>query len=268
MNVLLLSDFSPVAINATHYAMDVLQDKQVNFYLLNIFDPDPDDLEKFAGAGNLTISGKLKERVEKLQQRSKGRQHKITGHYSEEKLVNKARDFVQQHKIDLIVMGAVGREQSTSSILGRHTFEIMSKIKCNILAVAEGSEYKKPKKLIMPLDYTASFGEKNISFLKNSGVFNKVNLDVWELAGSGDVENLDHLEKKGIFSALKDLNIKFSPLQDSAFTDKTIWMDVQNKFHLIVLLGKNLRICDRLLHNRHGLYATVPNQLPILVLHD
>ncbi|MCC8360412.1 hypothetical protein [Salinimicrobium sediminilitoris] len=37
MKILILSDFSPVAINATHYAMDLLQNEQVTFTLLNIW---------------------------------------------------------------------------------------------------------------------------------------------------------------------------------------------------------------------------------------
>ena len=201
-------------------------------------------------------------------EKSGNRQHKVTGHYSGDKLVNAARDFIKQHKIDLIVMGAVGREQRHSTILGKHTFEIMSKIKCNILAVAEDSKFKKPEKLVMPLDYTAFFDDKNIRFLKNSEIFKRTCLSVWEILGSGNNEHERDQAKKEIFSGLKDLKVNFSALDETAIYDKSIWTDVQNKFDLIVLLGKNIRICDRLLHNKHGLYTLLPNHLPILVLHD
>ena len=268
MNVLLLSDFSQVAINATHYAMDLLQDQQVNFYLLNIYDPEPECVDHCAEAKKATTLATLQERVQKLRQRSENRQHKVTGHYSEDKLVNAARAFVVEHGIDLIVMGAVGRKQRHSTILGKHTFEIMSKIKCNILAVAEDSQYRKPEKLLMPLDYTASFGNKNIRFLNNSGVFKKTNLSIWEITTSGNIEDERDPEKKEIFKGLKNLKVNFSTLDAPAMYDKSIWTEVQGKFDLIVLLGKNIRICDRLLHNKHGLYTSVPNHLPILVLHD
>ena len=265
MNVLLLSDFSPVAINATHYAMDLLQNQKVNFYLLNIFDPDPHNENRSVKAKTLGI---LKERVEKLQQRSGERPHKISGHYSEEKLVSAARDFVQQHKIDLIVMGSVGQAQRNYTILGKHTFEIMSKIKCNILAVAEGSKFKKSRKLLLPIDYTASIDERNIKFLNYPEVFKNADLDIWEFAGEGETENESDPGKKAVFTGLKDFNVKFTRFNEPSFYNKSIWLDVQNKFDFIVLFGKNIRICNRLLHNRHGLYTSMPNQLPILVLHD
>lgn len=263
MNVLLLSDFSLVAINATHYAMDLLQDQQVNFHLLNIFDPDPGS----PGADKNHTQNILKERVEKLQQRAGKRKHKISGHYSEEKLVNAARSFVQQHKIDLIVMGAVGSEQRPSTILGRHTFEIISKIKCNILAVAEDSKFIKPKKLLLPLDHTAFFGEKNIQFLKHSNVFKKAYLEIWEFESQALESDRVNFSKE-IFNGLKDFKVNFTPLKDLLMDDKDLWVDVQNKFDLIILLGKNIRICNRLLHNKNGLYTKVPNQLPILIMHD
>lgn len=267
MNVLLLSDFSLVAINATHYAMDLLQNQQVNFYLLNIFDPDPAQVNQSAVTRKATTLDILKQRVEKLQQRTGERKHKITGHYSEEKLVNAARDFVHQYKIDLIVMGSIGQEQRNYTILGKHTFEIMSKIKCNILAVAEGSKFNKSKRLLLPIDYSASFGEKNIQFLNYPEVFYKANLDIWEFVNSLEIKN-DESGTKRAFTGLKDFNVKFSKFVESEFYDKSIWLEVQYKFDFIVLLGKNVRICNRLLHNRHGLYTNLPNQLPILVLHD
>lgn len=262
MNVLLLSDFSPVAINATLYSMDLLHDQQVNFHLLNIYDPDPEVKE-----GKKDTLGRLKERVERLQQRA-GKQHKITGHYSEEKLVNAARNFVEQFKIDLIVMGAVGNERRPATILGKHTFEIISKIKCNILAVAEDSKFRQPKKLLMPFDNSASFSENNIKFLNHPGIFKIAHLEIREFAGSGNLINGNTEGQKGVFAGLNNFKVNFSLLQEPSMKDDNIWLDVQKKFDMIVLLGKNIRICNRLLHNRHGLYATVPNMLPILVLHD
>lgn len=268
MNVLLLSDFSPVAINASHYAMDLLQDQQVDFYLLNIFDPEPGCVDQCAEDKKANTLAILQERVEKLQQRAGNRRHKVTGHYSEDNLLNAARDFVNERGIDLIVVGAVGHEQRHSTILGKHTSEIMLKIKCNMLAVAEDSEFRKPEKLLMPLNYMASFGSKNIRFLNDSGVFKNSDLSIYEIAASGKIEEERDLEKKEIFNGLKDIKVEFSAFDEKTIFDQSLWADIQNEFDLIVLLGKNIRICDRLLHNKHGLYRSVPNRLPILVLHD
>lgn len=268
MNVLLLSDFSPVAINATHYAMDFLKDKQVHFYLLNIYEPGANLSEKEAKEKKLATLATLKERKEKLQARSNNPLHKISSHYVEDTLVNAARKFVVEHNIDLIAMGAVGRKLQHATILGNHTFEIMCKIKCNILAVPEERHFAIPQNLLMPLDYTSSFSSRNLRFLQDSEVFKAKRLSVRKIGDFAKLEPEVQSQKKEAFQSLQNLKIDFSALDQKALEEKTLWKEVQKEYDLITLLGKNIVICDKLLNNKHGLYSTVPNRLPILLLHD
>lgn len=266
MNVLLLSDFSDVAINATHYAMDLLQKEKVNFILANIFVPDPlassEDLEK----KRLVTKSRLEERVEKLRERSKERDHQVQGFYSEDKLVNAARIYLEKHKVDLIVIGAVGKKFRHLTILGNHTFEIISKIKCNILAVPEECNFQQLQKMLLPLDYSVSPKYGNIKLLNEAKFFSNAELNVLDVSDRG--ENDKNGLKKEIFYKLKNLQVNFSNLDDALVLNESRWKDVQRKFDIIVLLAKNLRISDKLLHHEHGLYNSVPNRLPILVLHD
>lgn len=268
MNVLLLSDFSPVAINATHYAMDLLQDQKVNFHLLNIFDPDPECLDQRPEGKKTATLATLQERVPKLQERAGNRRHKITGHYSEDKLVNVARDFVEQHKIDLIVMGAVGQEQRHSTILGKHTFEIISKIKCNILAVPDDYVYHHLEKMLLPLEYSMYFRRKNLQFLSKQKIFNKIKLSVWEIEELSADKREKGFMTKEIFNDINGIKMDFSTIDTTAINNKDIWSDVQKQFQLIILMGKNIRICHILMNNREGLFKFMPNRIPILVLHD
>lgn len=268
MNVLLLSDFSPVAINATHYAMDLLQDQKVNFHLLNIFDPDPECIDKCPVTKKTATLAKLQERVQKLQERAGNRRHKVKGHYSEDKLVNAARDFVELHKIDLIVMGAVGQEQRHSTILGKHTFEIMLKIKCNILAVPDDYGYQNLEKMLLPLEYSTYFRRKNLQFLIRQKVFNKTKLSVWDIEDLSAEKQEKGFITKEIFDDINDIKVDFSTIDTTAINNKEIWSDIQEQFQLIFLMGKNIRICHILMNNREGLFKFMPNRLPILVLHD
>lgn len=266
MNVLILSDFSDVAINATHYAMDLLQNEQVDFTLLNIYVTDPDASEEAREVKRRATREKLQERVEKLRERSAERPHTVRGYYSEEKLVNAARAFVSQNHTDLLVMGAVGKKMRHSTILGNHTFEIISKIKCNLLAVPEDVHFKGLESMLMPIDYSVSLRRKNLQFLNNEPFFHKTRLSVREIGNTTEPEQRSF--KKEIFSDLNGINVDFSSLDAAKSYDRKLWIRVQKNFDLIVLLGKNISICSRLMHNKHGLYTTVPNRLPILVLHD
>lgn len=72
-----------------------------------------------------------------LSERLKNLQHEFIGHYSEKRLMNAAREFLEEHQIELVVMVSAGQKFRYSTILGRTIFEIMAKIKSNILAVPE-----------------------------------------------------------------------------------------------------------------------------------
>lgn len=268
MNVLLLCDFSEVAINAVHYAMDLLQHEQVNFTLLNIYTPEAQASQEAQEEKSFAVRARLKERVKKLKERSSGRPHEFVGHYSEEKLVDAARNFSKAHQVDLLVMGAVGKKYRHTTILGDHTYEIISKVKCNILAVPENMKFDKLEEILMPLDNSISFRFENLQFLSNNRFFKNKRLSVWEVVHGSKKEDVQKMINKEIFGKFNDMQVKFSSLEDVRIYDKIFWKKVQKEFDLVVLFGKNLKICDRLMHNTHGLYTSMPNRLPILVLHD
>lgn len=267
MNVLILSDFSEVAINATHYALDLLQNEQATFTLLNIHVADKDASARAVELKRQAVQSRLQERVQKLQERSKGRPHTITGHYSEDKLINAARDFIKEQEVDFIVMGAVGKKFRHSTILGNHTYEIMSKVKCNILAVPDDMRFEGMKRMLMPVDYSASLRIKNLQFLIDKRFLHNIHLSIWEVLHSNK-ENGQRAINKEIFNEFREMEVDFYSIVDSGIYDKTLWKNVQKKFDLVVLLGRNLKICNHLMHNKHGLYTSMPNRLPILVLHD
>lgn len=265
MNVLLLSDFSEVAINATHYAMDLLQNEEVNFTLLNIHIPNPEASEEAREQSSKAIKASMDERVEKLRVRSSSRKHKILGCYREEPLVKAARMFIEGQHVDLLVMGAVGKEFRNSTILGNHTYEIMTKIKCNILAIPEDVRFKGLGRILMPIDFVASLQSGNLQFLENKRWFEKSRLSVWEITPESPGANSI---KEYISQNFGGMEVGFSQLKKFENLNKILWIEVQKKFDLVVMLGKNLKICDRLMHSKHGLYASFPNRIPILVLHD
>ncbi|MEE2772271.1 MAG: hypothetical protein VX712_08635, partial [Bacteroidota bacterium] len=44
--------------------------------------------------------------------------------------------------------------------------------------------------------------------------------------------------------------------------------EIQQDYDLIFIIGKNLSICDRFLHYKHGITANIDLHLPIFVFHN
>lgn len=263
MNVLILTDLSDVAKNAGSYAVQFLGDIPVNFYMLNIelFNPEPN----MAKEKKEIALKKLHQRMNELQAISKNKQHKFTALYSENDLVTDTRKFADELKIDLIVMGAAHKGHSPFTIIGNHTYEVIKKIRCNILAVAERCKYKPVKKIVFPIDYSASLDENIFEFFTRPGIAEEANLTVVELQNSPRGAEVDSGKKH--ISRISKRKVNVMPVEEKGvFTDVNL-KKIQHRFDMIAMLGKNLGICDKFLHTEHGIYSKVTNSLPILVLH-
>lgn len=268
MNVLILTDFSEVAENAGNYALQFLKEVPVNFSLLNIglFNSGGRVQAGVKERKHLALE-KLETRVEELRKFTTNKDHNFASHYSENNLVDAIRRFVEEKRIDLIVMGAVRSSCSKNTMLGNHTYEVIKKIKCNLLAVPENSQYKEPEKLLIPIDRSASLDGGIFRFLDHPGMVKKASVSVLEIVESPYSENSALEPGKGILSQLNNERVEIVRINDSDIYKKHLLKKVQDKFDIIVMLGKNIGVCDRLLHTEHGIYTSISNKLPILMLH-
>lgn len=265
MNVLVLTDLSDVAKNAGSYAVQFLADIPVHFYLLNIklFHPDQSEPDYDNKTRDLAL-GKLQQRVNELKELSTNPDHRFSVIYSENDLVGATRKFVEEKKIDLIVMGAANKLHCPNTIIGNHTYEVITKIKCNILAVAENSRYRVPRRMVFPIDYGVSLEQQNLRFLQRPQIAENAGITVVEVGYETATERAEN----PLFEQLQNRQLETRKMPASeAFSEERLKL-LQQEFDLIVLLGKNINICSELLHTRQGLYSRVTNELPILVLHQ
>ena len=268
MNVLILTDFSHVATNAAKYGIHLFKDVPANFYLFNFDKFDPGEGVLLNSTDNQSDSVEnLYKHFKELQSYSTNKEHNFKAVFSEDNLVNATRKFVAEKKIDLIVMGAAGKDSIKNTILGNHTYEIIRKIKCNMLAVPEDCLYILPENLILPIDYTASFDNNLFKFFDHPGITNMAAITVMEIADNSLAKAHHQNPRKLVFDNLNSENVKFVEIEEKYIHNRRLLQDVQKKYDMIVILGKNLNICDRFLDVKCGVCVDVTNKLPILVLH-
>lgn len=268
MNVLILTDFSKVAENAGKYAVQFLGNAAINFYLLNIqtfsFRGCSDQC---AGEKKMFALKKLDQNLSELKASTPNSSHTFQAIFSDENLVNATRKYVIEKKIDLIVMGASGKDVQYNAILGNHTYDIIRKIKCTVLAVPHGCLYQKPENIVLPIDFSASLDTKIFQFFENPSLVWKKNITVIEIIDNGHTAVNREIPRKLVSDQLNISNLKFIEMEEAEFSDEILLMGIQKNYDMIVILGKNLSVCERLLHTKYGICTAVSNALPILVLH-
>ncbi|AVR44355.1 hypothetical protein C7S20_03270 [Christiangramia fulva] len=268
MNVLLLTDFSKVSENAGKYAVDFLQDLSVNFYLLNIQDFN----FKKTNSGKLENQllhtwEKLQDGIASLEEYSRNENHHFSYVLSSENLITAVRKALDEKKIDLIFIGMASHEVHHHPILGDHAYEVIRKIRCNIMAVPGESKYEKADKLVLPVDYSVLSGKKVHQLLESKKYISATQITLIELDEKHAGNNALAI-KEEVASEMKNANVQALQMAESEIFTEGLLSEIQDRFDMIVVLGKNLSVCDRLLHARHGVFATTANSLPILVIHQ
>lgn len=266
MNILILTDFSEIALNAEKYAVHLWQDTPTNFYILNIGVFNKEKGSKYIQLQKKKAIEKLYKNTEEIRQKNKN--HRFQAIFTEDNVINATRKLVAEKNIDLIVMGATGRDSEQNPILGNHTYELIKKVKCNVLAIPENCDYKQPERIIVPIDYSVSLNSKIFSFLEKHTQIWKPEVKLMELSNSS--RNLVNAveARENISNQLQYSGVDFKILKEKSLPTEKLISEIQKRFDMIAILGKNLSICNRLLHSKHGLFSSLSNRLPILVLHD
>ena len=254
MNVLILTDFSETSTNAGKYAVDFLHDKEVNFHILNIHNFN---FERSASKGLekelVSTLDALQSTVDSLGEYSKPKLHKFDLILSSENLIGAIRKALIDKKIDLIFIGAVSQNEHAHPILGDHAYEVVRKIKCNIIAVPGGCIYEKPEKTVFPVDPAVLAVQEQNNILDKLQFLQSSQFTLLEIK-DGDIKYPNE-ENRDI------------PFETPVPFTRDLFREIQRQFHIIFVVGKNLSICDRLLHSRHGFSAEMNVEIPIFVYH-
>ncbi len=268
MNILLPTDFSENARNAAAYALQFLKDTPSNFYLLHVAPFPGKDL----GTSYVTIPPDVKEKFDEmlgwLEKMKTNADHHFHICFKADYLIEAVREKCSEKKIDLILMGTKGATNDQGAVIGKHTSDVMRKVKCPVLAISEHATFKEHKEILFPTDYKIHYGSRMLRTLLNLASLSNANVKILEIFNSEKEPSPEQQENRDF------LQDSFSPkvpvLQTYYATKeqstKKIFVSNRN-VDMIVLAAKNLNLCQKFLQNDQDDNIPFINQLPLLVLH-
>jgi len=174
-NILLPTDFSENAFNASSYALQLFAEDECTFYLLHTYTP----IATNAGMLVNTYSALQLEEVtrdaaikgmevleKKLSKEYPNPKHTFIKITTFNLLVSEIVACVKEYNIDLIVMGTQGATGAKEIFLGTHTMFTIKKVKCPVIAVPSGFKFEPPKEILFATDYRFFPRNKYFTFLK------------------------------------------------------------------------------------------------------
>jgi len=247
--ILLPTDFSDNAKNAIHYALNLFKNEGCKFYLLNTYTPIiySYDYQMNAGGflGEITdvvrdnSIHKLNELEKNIKEKFHNPKHQFEIVSSFNLLTDEIKDRIEEHAIDLIVMGTKGATGTKEILFGTNTIHIIQKVKCPVLAIPDGHFYEEPKEILFPTDFKIDYSNKKLAILKNIAnhfdsrvhvlnVSHGVELNEPETRNKENLENL-FLDVRHAFYRVNDQDIPQAINEFQKSTYVQILMMINNK---------------------------------------
>ncbi|WP_111684002.1 universal stress protein [Winogradskyella tangerina] len=166
-NILLPTDFSENSWNAIEYALRFFEDMACNFYLLHVIsfnhfipvDESPSiDQTYIDNTYTIPANKKLGQFLKRISELKMNQErHRFFTFTDVNFFVNSIRKNTKEKQIDLIVMGTKGASGLNKIIMGTNTADVITKVKCNTLAVPENAKFIPPKEIAFPTDLALTY---------------------------------------------------------------------------------------------------------------
>ena len=277
-NILIPTDFSENSLNAIKYAISFFKKKEVNFYVLHVclvnemnkeecYYRDSDVILNHKRA--ISPADKLQIELQNIKNLSANKKHNFHGILEYVQFIEAIRKCVVEKKIDYIVMGTKGTSKYSNAVLGSHTADVITKVKCNVLVIPEKAKYSKPENIVFPTDFNIYYKDKLLNSLSEILKTNYTKMSVLYI--SKKVRDLSPLQKKNrnyLEYYLQDKPHSFYFISNENIDNAIEDFVSKTSVDMIAMVAKNLNLFQRTLFQPIVAKMSYHTKVPFLVLHE
>lgn len=267
MNLLLPIDFSDNSRNAVAYALAFFAEIPCTFHLLHVLPRVAEDARPVSPT-SIGVQQKFEALLKWLNSIKHQPQHQFIVEAKEDHLIEAVRESVFEKNIDLIIMGTKGLTNSKTTTIGKNTGDVMMKVKCPVMAISEKTKFQGHKKILFPTDYNIQYNGKMLEVLHRLIALSKAEVKILEIFNSKEEPSGAQLENRLFLqNSFGSELLPFQTFYASKTTNYRMLFRANRSIDMIVMMAKNLTICQKLLHHPKNDQIPFINQLPLLMLH-
>ncbi|NHF57731.1 universal stress protein [Flavobacteriaceae bacterium TP-CH-4] len=278
LQILIPTDFSENSWNAIKYGMALYQNSKCTFHLVHIHPIPP-----YSGAGS-SVRAKAqiyeehvlkdsKEQLQQLLQRIKelpfNTDHIFITSAKHDFFVESIKRESEERKIDMIIMGTKGASGLKKVAMGSNTGDVITKVKCPLLAVPEEAKFTEPKEIVFPTDYHISYDVKVLDTLMAMAKMNKSAIRVLHISRKGEELSPEQIKNKDFLDDyLVDFEHSFHSLTGTKLEAAVQCFTESREVDMIAMVAKSLNFFQRILFRPTVEEISYHTKIPFLVLHE
>ncbi|MCK0126013.1 universal stress protein [Gelidibacter sp. F2691] len=270
-NILLPTDFSENSWNAISYAMELFQDEVCTFYLLNTYTPVIYHVEYVLGYPAQfgledTIRNTSQQQLAGLRARifekfGHNPKHDIHEMARFDNLISGITEFMDTHAIHMIVMGTKGATGAKEVLFGSNTVHVFKNVKCPVLAIPEGFEFKKPSAILFPTDYGIPYQKNPFSALLTLAQKQEATIHVLHVL-TAVCSEAQLKNKSRLAQLLTPVTHQFHEVQDNDVMQAILNVQELYAVDLLVMINNKKSFFENIFFkstvNQIGFHLTVP----------
>lgn len=276
--ILIPTDFSENAWNAIQYGLELMKDQKCTFHLIHV-----NPMTVYSGAESSVlmsgseISGRmvqetlvnLKKRIEKIESDMPNPNHYFVPVSLYDFFAESIKREVDHRKIDLIIMGTKGAGGLKKATIGSNTGDIITRVKCPLIAVPEKSSYSGIREIAFPTDYQIGYDMKVLDDLLEIAKINKASIRIVHISKKGEVLSSEQEQNKEFLKDyLLDIPHTFHCLPGTRLDTVIQQFCESHQIGMIAMVAKNLNFFQQILFRPRVEEISYHTKIPFLVLHE
>jgi nucleotide-binding universal stress UspA family protein len=274
--IIVPTDFSPVAMNALNYALDMAKSIEANIILLNTYQA-PVAYSDAPVSPVTTISlddirRSSEERLADLQQdvaRITGGTRKV---YIEAKLGNTVdvlEEMCSSVRPFAVVMGSHGSTGVERLIMGSTTLSVIRHLRYPVIVVPSGTTYKEIRKVGLACDFKDVMETIPAEYIRN--IVNEFNAELHVLNINPDGENYDEdtpLESAWLDSLLVDIKPNYYFLKRDDIVEGINEFSEKHNLDVVIVIPKKHNLLEKIFHKSRSKELVKNAHIPIVSIHE
>ncbi|MDF0709185.1 universal stress protein [Flagellimonas okinawensis] len=276
-NILVPTDFSDNSLRALKYAQVLFSSVECNFHLLyvgTLLDTkrDAESFEQVGGGPTDNTKGQLTDLVRESRRHSTEANHFFFALHEYGFFIPSIKKHIEEHKIELIVMGTKGANGIKGKVLGSNAGDVITKVQCNTLVVPEEVVLAKPREIAFPTDFNIFYSLHILHPMEEMIRLGHSKFRIMNAIKEDEVLNVEQRENKEQLSDFMEAT--FPGLHSfHTITNKKVKSAIQcfvesRDIDMMVMVAKNLNFIQQILFDSTVEQISFHTKIPFFVIHE
>lgn len=276
-HILIPTDFSQNALNATNYALLFFRGQKITFHFLYIDTSlrNNRDTEVYNSVlpDKHQIVAELKTKMEEWMQKvytlHSNHHHHLKNKIIKAPFIEGVRSYIKNNNIEFLVMGTKGASGFKKMTIGSRTSAVITRVKCPILIIPEKAVFKQPIHIGFPTDFNMLYKFKVIKTLLEVANTHQSSIKVLRVAQiQKALDNDQNFNRELLKNLLGETTHSFHVIENPDLENALQSFINTMQIDMVAMMAKNLNFFQRILFKPQVGQISYHKQIPFLVLHE